>query len=65
MKAYEEGYCCELHIDSGGFIHICCLKESEDHTYGKGEQHQCSCGQSWFIRNGKLFEGDCSEMFED
>ena len=58
-KAYEEGYCCELNVDLGGYIHICCYKDKdiESHKYGNGIQHQCACGQSWHMtKEGKIVD---------
>ena len=40
MKAYDKGYCLELEIDEGGFVHICALKDNHD-----DDEHECACGQ--------------------
>lgn len=50
MKAHEKGYCCELEIDSSGFVHICAKKLNHD------DRHSCACGRSML---DKLCCGSC------
>jgi len=41
MNARDKGYCLEVHISSGRFVHVCSMKQSHDW------RHSCACGQSF------------------
>ena len=47
MKARSFGMCTEVHVSSGGYVHICAFKNKHD----PNNWHRCACGQSFDNRD--------------
>ena len=41
MKASEMGMCTEVHVSSGGYVHICAFENKHK------DFHRCACGESF------------------
>jgi len=41
MNARDKGYCLDVHISDGGFVHICSMEQNHEW------RHSCACGQSF------------------